>query len=149
MKVIVGGTFAYMHKGHKAILRKAFAVGDSVHIGLTSDEYVRKHKDFLIEDYAQRKKELERFVRKLGKKYTVVKLIDKYGPSTKGDYDAIVVSPETYRTAVEINKIRKRHGLKKLAIFKVRKVNAYDGMAISSKRIFARRIDKEGRKVKR
>ncbi len=40
-KVVVGGTFDRLHLGHKALLRKAFEVGEYVYVGLTSDEMIR------------------------------------------------------------------------------------------------------------
>ena len=41
----VAGTFDMLHKGHKALLRKAFEVGERVVIGLTTDEFAaRMHK---------------------------------------------------------------------------------------------------------
>ena len=43
-RVIIGGTFGFLHAGHKALLRKAFATGESVYIGLTTDAYVRRKK---------------------------------------------------------------------------------------------------------
>ena len=33
----VAGTFDVLHEGHKALIRRAFEVGDKVFIGMTSD----------------------------------------------------------------------------------------------------------------
>jgi len=37
-KVVVGGTFDYLHDGHAAILTKAFELGGRVLVGICSDE---------------------------------------------------------------------------------------------------------------
>jgi pantetheine-phosphate adenylyltransferase len=37
----VGGTFDELHKGHRALLMKAFEVGEKVLIGLCLDEFVK------------------------------------------------------------------------------------------------------------
>ena len=62
-KVIVGGTFDMLHAGHKALLRKAFKLGE-VTIGLTSDAMARKRERRKLEDFKHRKKELEDFIAK-------------------------------------------------------------------------------------
>ena len=41
-KVAVGGTFDQLHRGHKALLEKAFDVGEKVIIGLSSDSFVTR-----------------------------------------------------------------------------------------------------------
>ena len=56
-KVAVGGTFDQLHKGHKALLGKAFEVGDKVAVGITSDSFVAKlgkqHRTASFEDRKQ------------------------------------------------------------------------------------------------
>ena len=146
--IIVGGTFGFMHKGHRALLGKAFRIGDSVYIGLTTDAYVkRKRHGGLIPKYAARKRALERFARSFGKPFGIKPLEDRFGPSTTGDFYAMVVSKETKPTALEINRIRKGSGLRPLRIAQVRRVLAEDGMPISTLRIIRREIDGEGRRV--
>lgn len=146
VKVIIGGTFAYLHKGHQALLRKAFAIGDFVYIGITSDAYVKRNKKRVIKSYAQRRRMLVAFVKTLGKKYRIAKLADEYGPSVTGNFDAIVVSSETYEVARKINRIRKEGGLRQLRIVKIPYVKAYDGRLVSSERIFRKEIDSSGKK---
>lgn len=144
VKVIVGGTFAYLHKGHKALLRKAFSLGDYVYIGLTTDSYVSRNKG-KSESYSRRKRALAEFARSHGKEFSIMPLKDRYGPSVSGDFNCIVVSSETYPIAKRINSIRRERGLKPLRIVKVAYVKAYDGKPIASHRIAAREIDRNGK----
>ena len=62
-KVAVGGTFDQLHKGHRALLRKSFEVGEKVVIGLTSDSFVaRMGKPHITASYEERRRELEAFL---------------------------------------------------------------------------------------
>ena len=61
-KVAVGGTFDQLHRGHKALLGKAFEVGDKVVVGITSDGFVAKlGKPHRTASYTDRRRELELF----------------------------------------------------------------------------------------
>ncbi len=150
-RVVIGGTFAIIHKGHLRLIEKAFRLGDMVYIGLTSDAYVLRHKITPIKEYSKRKRELhaiaKRFSGKTGARFSISRIDDRYGPSTTGNFDVIVVSQETYGAAREINRIRKAKGLKQLKIVKVSYALAYDKKPISSTRIAFGEIDEEGGKV--
>ena len=141
MRVCVGGTFDPLHRGHRALLEKAFEVGDYVLIGLTSDEMIKKTRKYQI-----RKKELEDYLeRKKFKNFRIVKIDDRYGPSIYANFDAIVVSPETEKIAFEINRIRVKNGKKGLKIYVIPFVLADDKKTISSSRVKKGEIDIEGR----
>jgi pantetheine-phosphate adenylyltransferase len=146
MKVVIGGTFSQLHAGHLALLRKAFEMGDYVYIGLTKDSYAKSRKPGQkILSYAERKRKLVQVVKVLGKEFSIMPLSDRFGPSVTGDFDAIVVSEETYPIALKVNKIRKEKGLKLLKIVKIKYVLAEDSLPISSSRIASGEIDKYGK----
>ena len=139
-KVAVGGTFDHFHKGHKALLNRAFESGYKVIVGLTSDSYsVNKSQEYNI-----RKSSLEKYLK--GKNYEIFKLEDPYGPAISDkEIDDIVVSSETKEKALEINFYRQNHGLDSLEIIVVPLVKADNGKRISSTGIRNGKITKEGK----
>jgi len=152
MNVCVGGTFDPLHKGHKALLKKAFQVAGangSVFIGVTSERMTKKKGK--ITSFDKRKKSIEEFLsnENLLGQTTIQPLSDKYGPSISGDFDAIVVSPEAKPTAVEINQKRRQTGKKPLQIVVVPFVLAKDGRPINSTRIRNGEIDENGTLLKK
>jgi len=147
-KVIVGGTFDLLHAGHKALLRKAFESGE-VSIGLVSDEMAQKSRGRKVEGFEIRQKELEDFIKKeINLLVKIFRIDDKFGPTLKEDFDYIVVSPETYETALEINSERKKINKKPIEIIKIEYVLAEDKKPISSTRIYSGEINREGKLLK-
>ncbi len=142
-RVALGGTFDILHDGHKALIRKAYDLGDVV-IGLTSDEMARQKGHFL-HNYKARKQAITTFVRgEIGREPVIIKLDDSYGPSVRERFDYIVVSPETLNTAKRINDVRKKSDLPSITIVVVDWVLAQDGKPISSTRIHGGEIDEHG-----
>ncbi len=147
-KVVVGGTFETLHLGHMALLKRAFGLGETF-IGLTSDEMAGKQKDRKVKNFKERKKNLEDFIKKeFSVVPNIVKIEDKFGPALKEDFDYIVVSPETYETAVLLNEEREKTEKKPIEIVKVDFVLAEDGKPISDSRILKGEIDKAGKIIK-
>ncbi|MFX1466321.1 MAG: phosphopantetheine adenylyltransferase [Promethearchaeota archaeon] len=148
----LGGTFDRLHKGHEALIQKAFEIGVQVLIGITSDEMlVGKDKFTEIQPYAQRVENIKNYLKSddLLKRSKIIKLEDPYGPAvTRKEMEAIIVTEETRPTAEEINKIRKSNRLVPLAIISVPRVLAEDGIPISSSRIRAGMINKNGKMLK-
>jgi len=147
-KTAVGGTFEYLHDGHRKLLRRAFkiAAGDLLDIGLTSDSMAEK-KDRKIPSYATRLNQLEDYIASLNipdKNYQIEKLENPFGTTVSGDYRYIVVSPETYDVAEKINKLRREDGREQLEIVKIDYVMADDEKPISSTRISNGEIDIHG-----
>lgn len=145
-KVVVGGTFDMLHKGHKRLLETAFGVGKSVIIGLTSDGFANRFRAVDGRPYENRKEDLLKFLgEKNFRNYHIVEISDSYGVATiDPESDCIVVSEETLLRAEEINAIRFKKGLEKLVIIVVPIMNAADGKAISVERIQRGEIDWEG-----
>ncbi|MFH1582167.1 MAG: pantetheine-phosphate adenylyltransferase [bacterium] len=132
--VIVGGTFDILHKGHSVLLKKAFSLGKVI-LGLTSDSYV-KNKKRKINSFVQRKKNLKEFIEnKFSKNFEIYKIDDKFGFTLEKDFDYIVVSPDSFKTAKEINRKRKKLGEKPIGIVKIPFVLGKDGKPISSTRL--------------
>lgn len=146
--VAVGGTFDEFHKGHRALLLKAFEVSDRVLIGLSTDELVQHlGKPHEISTYDFRLEELKGFLRREGllEQAEIMPLHDAYGVTlSKGCINALVVSRETEKTAEEINKKRKAKGLEPLNIIVIDMIPAYNDKPISTTRIRRGEIDKEG-----
>lgn len=145
----MGGTFDQLHKGHKALLSKAFSLGDRVLIGLTSNEFALKTRKE-VNDFERRKRKLERYLQNAGlRNYEITRIDDEQGPAThREDLDAIVVSAERLSVAEKINSIRRRKGLHPLQIHRVPMFLAEDCCPISSKRMRAGEIDGNGRMLR-
>ena len=151
MRVCIGGTFDIIHKGHEKLINKAFKTAGKdgfVFIGLTTNKITKRKKT--VRKIEERQKKLQEYLSEkcLINRSLIKSISDKYGPSIKDDFDAIVVSPETFKTAEEINFRRVKNGKKPLKIIKIPFVLAEDGKPISSTRIFKGEIDKNGHILK-
>jgi len=146
--VAVGGTFDEFHKGHRALLTKAFEVGNHVLVGLCADEFAKElRKPHEVATYEERLKELKEFLKKLGvlDRAEIVPLHDPYGITLSNtSLNAIVVSKETEPRAHEINRKRVAKGLPSLNVVVIRMVPAENHVSISTTRIRRKEIDREG-----
>jgi pantetheine-phosphate adenylyltransferase len=151
--VAVGGTFDKFHKGHQALLKKAFEVGDHVLIGLSSNEFARElRKPHEVASYEERLGDLRDFLKSRGlfDRAGLITLHDPYGVTlSKGCVEAIVVSRETESTAHEINEKRKAKGLRPLSVVVINMVPAENHVPISTTRIHRREIDRAGHVLKK
>lgn len=137
-KVVVGGTFDYLHDGHKSILRKAFELGNRVLIGIVSNQMELKKDSAGIPPLEERKSTLEEFLKEQDwlERAEIVVISDPIGPAAEDkELEAIIVSEETRSRAEEINKIRESNDLETLDIIEIPWVLAEDGKPISSIRI--------------
>jgi len=151
MKVCFSGTFNILHKGHKYLIDKAIDIAGekgTLYLGITDGE-ILKNKEFTI-PIAERIKNIKKYLKlKNYDKQTIIKIIyDEFGPAVDGDYDAIIVSPETLKNAEELNKKRIKSGKNPLKLIEIPFVLAEDNKPISSTRIYNKKIDEEGKIVK-
>ena len=121
MKICVGGTFNRLHKGHISIIRKAFeyaGTDGTVFIGLATGDLTKNKKN--VKSLDTRKKELKKYLLKEGfnDQAVIVPINNKYGLTLDEDFDAIVISPETEKIAIQINRKRVLKGKKPLEILK-------------------------------
>jgi pantetheine-phosphate adenylyltransferase len=149
---MVGGTFDPLHDGHKRLLTRSFELAGPdgyVVIGLTSDSFASR-KNHPTRTFASRKLDLEHYI--LSQRYStgwaIEPLNDRYGTAIDADFDALIVSEETLPVAVEINKLRRKRGKKKVDIHQISCVLAEDGHWISSTRIYRGEIDVHGHLLK-
>lgn len=148
-QVVLGGTFDRFHCGHKALISKAFEIGDKVTIGIgTAELYKNKLLSDSIEPFSLRKKSVSEFLKKNSwlKRAKLISFSDFTGGTDKEkNINAIVVSRETFPNALKINQLRDKNELPSLRIVVIEDVLADDGKLISSERIRAGEIDREGK----
>jgi pantetheine-phosphate adenylyltransferase len=143
----VGGTFDRLHDGHRALILEAFRLGERVVVGLTSDLFVKTAGKTGVAPYKERRRSLSHFLTSSGlaERATVMKIEDRFGPTTEDQaISSIVVTKETYGTAVEANQLRVARGTKPMKIRVVDMVLAKDKLPISSSRIRGGEIDEHG-----
>ena len=149
MKVALGGTFEPLHEGHKRLIDVAVRLGGrNVMIGITCDEMARKRLRSVL-PFEVRAENIRRYINyRYGFEPEIVKICDPYGKTLEIDFEYIVVSPETYKTARMINERRKELGKRPIKIVIVDFVLAEDGRPISSTRIKKGEIDRYGRLIR-
>lgn len=166
--IAVAGTFDGLHAGHEALLQKAFALGENVLIGLTSDEFIRIYKPGIghsgsdtgrdsvdmpyttphIRAYGVRKQELIEWLSRYGylSRATIVSIDDPFEPvASSPDITALVVSADTKLRGRELNDLRISRGLAPLSLIVVPMLNAEDFRPISATRVRAGEIDRTGK----
>lgn len=140
----VAGTFDVLHDGHVQLIRRAFEVGDSVVVGITSDEMASSTRRDIVPLYL-RQKALEQFLSTMGKPWRVAVIDDMYGPADVMDpVDVLVVSEETVENGRKVNEYRRSRGVKPLELSVVPLVMAEDGSKISAGAILEGRYSRDG-----
>jgi pantetheine-phosphate adenylyltransferase len=132
----MGGTFDHLHEGHKYLITTALSVSEKIVIGLTTEKLLKNKKFFSkLEDYKTREKNLRSFIKTIvdSNRVEIIELNDLYGPPiNEPEYEGIIVSQETYKTAVKINEIIEQKGFKPLIIIVIPIIKDKNNNKISS-----------------
>ncbi len=151
---VLGGTFDHLHVGHEALLSTAFRVGREVAIGVTTDRFLEEHPKptpGAIQPYRRRRAALLRYLRRRhpGRRWRVTGLGNAFGRSVEPEVGALVVSPDTVEGGRAVNRERRRLGRPAVPLVVVPLVLADDLVAVSSRRVRAKEIDRNGRRRSR
>ncbi|HLL61350.1 MAG TPA: pantetheine-phosphate adenylyltransferase [Candidatus Nitrosocosmicus sp.] len=146
--IVLGGTFDHLHIGHTSILKKAFESSDKVTIGLTKESMSQNKILFKnIQPYETREQQLKTFIQKNYPKaaFSIIPIKDIYGTAAvEKDFDAILVTKDTYKNALLINELRRQNALPHLDIIETQLITSNDGNPITSTRIRRGEINRNG-----
>jgi len=143
----LGGTFDFLHKGHRKFLDFAFAEAEFVSIGITTDEFTQRNGKNQARAFRARLADLASYLKKKGfdRRSKIIFLDDIYGSAAVDKtIDGILVTAETQEGATLINKKRAAIGLVPLTVLEFPVIAAFDNKPISSSRIRYGEIDREG-----
>ena len=125
------GTFNILHEGHKALLDRAFEIGDEVLIGITSDEMASGSRKNL-NTYYIREKAVRDYSLTKKKPFSIFRIDDIYGPDEMMDrVDVLVVSEETRDNGKEVIRRASERG-RRMELDVVSIVKKSDGGKLSS-----------------
>jgi phosphopantetheine adenylyltransferase len=151
-RIVLGGTFDRLHVGHEALLTTAFRAGRRVAIGLTTGRYLAAHPKpgaGRIQPFSVRRRRLVAWLRSRypRARWTVTPISDAFGGSTGPDVAGLVVSADTIAGGRAVNAERVRRGRRPVPVLVVPLVLADDLQPVSSRRIRAGEIDRNGRRI--
>ena len=110
----VGGTFNLLHNGHKLLLSLAALLSNNhLYVGITSNELLQKKSYFeLIESLETRIWLINQFLQRFNRSLTITYIDLRHPLETWDfDYEALIVSEETYKAVDIFNNKRKEIGL--------------------------------------
>ncbi len=144
LRAAVAGTFDILHDGHRALLKRAFEISDSISVGITSDKMASEGRKTVV-PIELRTSSLKSYLEKMKKPWEIFVIDDIYGPRESMDaVDVLVLTEETLSNGKKLNADRKSRGIPPLEFSIVPLVMADDGSKISSRAIFEGRYGKNG-----
>lgn len=148
----LGGTFDYLHKGHRAFLDFAHSSAEKVSVGITSDLMMQDKEKNGAQTLKTRLNNLQKFLqsRNFLNRTKIIIINDVFGTAVSDKtIDGLIITKATKNGARIINKKRKELGLKPLPLIIFPMVLADDKKPISSTRIRLGEITKEGLNYKK
>ncbi|XP_017499208.1 bifunctional coenzyme A synthase isoform X2 [Manis javanica] len=120
----VGGTFDRLHNAHKVLLSVACILAQEQLVVGVADKDLLKSKLLpeLLQPYAERVEHLSEFLVDIKPSLTfdIIPLLDPYGPAgSDPSLEFLVVSEETYRGGMAVNRFRLENDLEELALHKI------------------------------
>ncbi|XP_045693440.1 bifunctional coenzyme A synthase [Phyllostomus hastatus] len=120
----LGGTFDRLHNAHKVLLSVACILAQEQLVVGVADKDLLKSKLLpeLLQPYAERVEHLSEFLVDIKPSLTfdIIPLLDPYGPAgSDPSLEFLVVSEETYRGGMAVNRFRLENGLEELALYQI------------------------------
>ncbi|MDR0334755.1 MAG: inosine/xanthosine triphosphatase [Methanomassiliicoccaceae archaeon] len=145
MKAILGGTFNLIHDGHKALIDRAFELSDQVVIGLTTDKFASATRK-RINPYYLRMKALLLYLDSIRKCADILPISDEFGSVLTADKGYLVVSRETEKNALAINKKRIAAGREPMVISVIDMVKNSSGVELHASKMLSGEYSRTGEK---
>jgi pantetheine-phosphate adenylyltransferase len=142
----LGGTFDHLHIGHRHFLHFADSFSEHLVIGVVTDELAgKKEFPFAMQSYQKRYAELEKFLQMQNISFELFPLDNPFGPTlSDSSPEAVAVTMATKKGAELINQKRKDQALEELPVCVCNLLQDNSGQFISSTRIRAGKINREG-----
>ena len=142
---LIGGTFDRFHAGHLSLMKAGLSKCSSIEAWLTADRLAHS-KDSRVNPWDTRALEMKEALGDDAGRVRFHTLEDNHGSApAHADATAIICTEETHAECEEINRLREGSDLSPLHIISVGHVLAWDGEPISSSRIRAGEIDRNGK----
>ncbi len=143
----LGGTFDRLHIGHKHFINFASQFGQHLHIGITHSKLTQgKPFSSQIESYETRKRAVIKYCKSQQISGSTIELTDSYGPTLdkKSKIKALAVTSDTVSGANKINQARIAMSLLPLPVHVCPLLKNQTGQIISSEKIRAGEINRNG-----